>query len=194
MSYGPIGAKDRTVTTARITQLQPEGKGNASTNPAIGIARMRWGYIQPRYEAWKAGQVVPESGTPFSAWTGISREQADIMAQHGVHSVEELSALTDAHIQRVPLPGLRNLIEGAKRFVAAGDSRVRDAEMKKRDETIDSQAAQIDDLKAKLDELAGMVAKQMDRPVKPARTEAEKEAAKARMAKARAAKGQSAAA
>lgn len=191
VAYGPIGARDRTVTIERVSRLAlVDTKTDPSVNPAVAMARGRWEFIKPRYDAWKDGQEVPQNGSPLSMWTQLGREQVETLQSHGVKTIEDLAALTDGHIQRIQITGLRSLIEGAKRFLAAADSNRLTAEMTARDETIANQKSEIDDLRQKLDELAGLVAQQVDRP---ARTESEQQAINDRMAKARAAKGKAAA-
>lgn len=161
VAYGPIAQRDRSVTVERVSRLMlVNTKGDANINPAIAMARGRWEFIKPRYDAWKAGQTVPETGTPLAAWNGASREQIEVLQQHGVTTIEELSALTDVHIQRIQVPGLRAMIETAKRYLVAADTHRFTKELTVRDETIANQKAEIDDLRQKLDELAGIVAMQ----------------------------------
>jgi hypothetical protein len=63
--------------------------------------------------------------------------------------------LTDTHINRIPIPNLRSIIEAAKKFLDSKDVNKFTSEMKAKDETIAA-------LTARIDQLAEMVANQTD--------------------------------
>jgi hypothetical protein len=92
------------------------------TNPASRMAMVRADYIKKNYLAWVAGQELPETGTPLSAWNGVTAEQADVLKTKSYKTVEAIAAMTDTDIEHVPLPYMRRLREEAKRFVSAADS------------------------------------------------------------------------
>lgn len=153
VDYGPVGSGDRSVVTERVSRLKVVD-GSPGANPALALAKLRYDYIMPRYEAWKAGQTLSVEGTPLSAWTGISKEQVEQLAMSKVVTVEELASLTDAHIQRIRLPGIRNLIEGAKRFLASADTNRATADRARQDQEIAGLKDTNAELLAKLNELA----------------------------------------
>jgi hypothetical protein len=150
VEYGPIGQAGRTQVNERIDILRSV-QAVAGANPAVHAARAMWEHIKPRYEAWKSNQELPETGTPLAAWNHLTPQQAEILRVNGVRSVEDCAQLTDTHINRIPIPNLRSIIEAAKKFLDHKDVNRFDAEMKAKDDTIAA-------LTARVDQLAEMVA------------------------------------
>lgn len=172
VEYGPIGQAGRTQVVERIDVLSSVQKV-AGANPAVQAARVMWDFIRPRYEAWKSNQDLPETGTPLAAWNHLTPQQAEILRVNGIRSVEDCSMLTDSHINRIPIPNLRSIIEAAKKFLDHKDINRFDAEMKAKDDQL--AAANI-----RIDEMAEMLAKLMqDQPPKrgPGRPPKSEEAA-----------------
>jgi hypothetical protein len=163
VEYGPIGSAGRTHTTERIDILSKPQR-IAGANPAVTAAKVMWDFIKPRYDAWKTNQVLPETGTPLAAWNHLTPEQAEILRVNGIRSVEDVSTLTDAHIQRIPIPNLRGIIEASKKFLDSADVNKFAAEMKAKDETIAA-------LTARVDQLAEMVANPKRGPGRPPKVE-----------------------
>jgi hypothetical protein len=154
VEYGPIGQAGRTHVCERIDILSRVQKV-AGANPSVLAARVMWDFIRPRYEAWKTNQDLPETGTPLAAWNHLTQAQAEILRVNGVRSVEDCAMLTDTHINRIPIPNLRSIIEAAKKFLDSKDVNKFTSEMKAKDETIAA-------LTARIDQLAEMVANQTD--------------------------------
>lgn len=150
--YSPLGQAQRTVIKEWIELLecvQPL-TGQGGQNPAVEMANTKWGYIKPRYEAWKSGQEVTEEGTPLAAWNGIPKSLTEVLKTHGVKTVDALAALTDAHKQAIGIMGIASYIENARRFLLAQDSNKVAASLEQKD-------AEIADLKAQMAELVDMV-------------------------------------
>lgn len=167
VAYGPIGSLDKTVipdTIARLQKLQPlEG----SQNPAVHMAHARWAAIEPAYKAWKAGQEAPINGTPLAAWNALTPEQAEVFKRNDIKTVEDISMLTDAHISRFPLPGLKELIKQAKNFIDAAEQTRFSAKLTEKDHEIATLRAenqdrdsQVNELMEKVKALAELVAAQ----------------------------------
>lgn len=171
VEYGPIGQAGRTHVCERIDILSRVQKV-AGANPSVIAAKVMWDFIRPRYEAWKSNQDLPETGTPLAAWNHLTQAQAEILRVNGVRSVEDCALLTDTHINRIPIPNLRSIIEAAKKFLDSKDVNRFTSEMKAKDETIAA-------LTARIDQLAEMVANQSeDAPKRRGRPpKAEQEAA-----------------
>lgn len=150
VEYGPIGQAGRTHVTERIDILSRVQKV-AGANPSVVAAQVMWNFIKPRYEAWKSNQDLPETGTPLAAWNHLTQAQAEILRVNGVRSVEDCAQLTDTHINRIPIPNLRSIIEAAKKFIDSKDVNSFTAEMAAKDEMIAA-------LTARVDQLADMVA------------------------------------
>jgi hypothetical protein len=159
VEYGPIGQAGRTQVVERIDILRSV-QAVAGANPAVHASRAMWEFIKPRYEAWKSNQELPETGTPLAAWNHLTPQQAEILRVNGVRSVEDCAQLTDTHINRIPIPNLRSIIEAAKKFLDHKDVNRFDAEMKAKDD-------QLAAANTRIDEMAGMLAKLMqDQPAK----------------------------
>ncbi len=123
VEYSPIGNADRTKVVARIADLsRVPPRSEVGANIAMALAIARWEEIEPKYQKWKAGRTSTIEGTPLAAWNGIAPEQSEVLRMRGINSVEELSKLSDSHVDRFGLPGLRDLIANAKRFVGAFDT------------------------------------------------------------------------
>lgn len=116
---------------------------------------MLWSSLRPYYEQWKNGQAIPENGTPLGAWAGVSQSQAEVLKGSGIRTVEELAELTDGVLRRINLPGMRALVDQAKRFVDTKDAGRFETKLAEKDQ-------QIADLQAKLENLAEMMAQRLD--------------------------------
>lgn len=169
VEYGPIGQAGRTHVVERIDILSKVQKV-AGANPSIIAAKVMWDFIRPRYEAWKNNQDLPETGTPLAAWNHLTPAQAEILRVNGIRSVEDVSVLTDAHFNRIPIPNLRSIVEAAKKFIDSSDVNKFAAEMKSKDETIAA-------LTARIDQLAEIVAAQSEEEAPRRRGRPPKEAA-----------------
>ncbi len=152
VEYGPIGMAGRTHAVERIDVLSSPQRV-AGANPAVVAAKVLWDFIKPRYEAWKSNQDLPESGTPLAAWNHLTPQQAEILRVNGIRSVEDVSTLTDVHIQRIPIPNLRSIIEASKKFLDSKDVNKNAAELAAAHETIAA-------LTARVDQMAEMLANQ----------------------------------
>jgi hypothetical protein len=161
VEYGPIGQAGRTHTTERIDILSKPQKV-AGANPAVTAARVMWDFIKPRYEAWKGNQDLPETGTPLAAWNHLTQSQAEILRVNGIRSVEDVAQLSDAHFHRIPIPNLRSICEGAKKFLDSKDVNKFTSEMKAKDE-------QLAAANTRIDEMATMLAKLMEERDEPRR-------------------------
>jgi hypothetical protein len=178
VAYGPMGNTDRSLTHAQIRHINCPRLDAPLDDQAANMARMRWDIIKPQYEAWKAGQEMPATGTPLAAWNAVSPEQAEILKARGIKTVEDVSHLTDTHFQSISIPGIRNLKESAKLFLASADTARAAAEMKKRDEAVHNLEAQNRELMDKLNELAAQIVDSKAEPKRgPGRPRKDAEAA-----------------
>lgn len=152
VDIGPIGFADKTRTWRYINELRSvQDISGAADNPAIAEAHLRWNFIKPRYEAWKNGQELPETGTPLSAWNGLTPEQADVFKSKGLKTVEQVAGMTDGMIAQFPFPNMRATVMQAKRFIESADQVKVAASLAQKDDEIEL-------LKEQMKELAEMVA------------------------------------
>lgn len=159
VAYGPVGQLDRTINIEKITRLSKlmPLQGNEQ-NPAVAMAHARWDAIKPRYEAWKTGNELPIQGTPLAAWNGVTPEQAEILKASNIRTVEEIAELNDATRARIPLPGLQDLIQSAKRYVASSDFVQYQKALADKDEQIRRLELQGESHKEDMDEMRGAMA------------------------------------
>lgn len=164
VEYGPVGSLDRSTTCCKVSSLLNVLPMVDRGNTAVLNAHERLSIIKPAYDAWKTGQEAPINGTPLAAWNGLSPEQAEVLRARSVRTVEELAALGDAHLERIPLPNLREIIKQANRFLQSADTvryaqelANRDGAIEKQGALIADQAEQIRALMSKVSELADMV-------------------------------------
>jgi hypothetical protein len=164
VEYGPVGSLDRSLTRERVSRLRDCLPADQA-NPAVAMARARWDAIKPSYESWKSGQEMPVNGTPLAAWNALTPEHADVLRSRFVRTVEDVAQLTDAHVERIPIPRMRDLIRQAQLFVESADTTRFAHSLEKKEHEIaalngqlESQRDEIAALTAKVQDLAGKVA------------------------------------
>lgn len=149
-----VGQGDRSVTPIYIAEFERLRPISDPVNDLAAIQQHAlWDLVRPAYEAWKRGQEIPDNGTPLAAWPGVTREQVEILRGNGYRTVEELAAANDSAINRIQLPGARNLVEQAKAFLAAADKSKVASELAQKDEQIAQLKADQDELKAMIEQL-----------------------------------------
>lgn len=157
VEIGPVGQGDRTRTPWKVSDLKRVQPLEGSTNPAVLMANERWAVVEPRYNAWKAGQETPLEGIPLGAWPALSPEQADLFRSSGIKTVEDVSQLTDAHIVRFPIPNMRDLVRQAKLYIESADQAKFAANLNAKDQKI----ADLEAARTESDEMLKMVFEEM---------------------------------
>ena len=121
VEYCAPGRAQLATTIAIVSHLGRIREDIDPDNPAGQMARARWEVIGAAYAAWKAGKEMPLDGTPLAAWAGITPQQIDVLRSFGIRTVEDIAGASDSVLTKVQLPGMRDLAEGAKRFLASRD-------------------------------------------------------------------------
>jgi len=147
VEYCAVGMAQKSTTVARIADLRRIREAPDPDDVASNLARDRWQFIEKHYNAWKAGQAVPEHGTPLAAWPGITSEQADVFRTAGLRAVEDIAQATDSVINRINLPGVREIQKNAQRFLEAVDSSAIADRMAEKDKQIASLTSDLEELK-----------------------------------------------
>jgi hypothetical protein len=156
VEYGPKGpASDKVVNRNKVSALI--NIHDNPTNPASRLAKIRAEVIKKHYDAWKSGQEIPETGTPLSAWNGVTPAQADILRTKKVKTVEDVAGLTDTDMNNIPFMGVRALRDSAKRFLAASDSVKVASELAARDAELERLRAEQDESREQVQELVKLV-------------------------------------
>lgn len=101
----------------RIKDIEPRDGIDPSSLKGTHMRAM-WSVIGPAYDAWKAGNELPETGTPLAAWSGVSQDQAGILRKCGIRTIEDMRDAGDALIGSIPLPGARDLKRMAGEWLA----------------------------------------------------------------------------
>lgn len=158
VAYGPVGQTQKTLIHTEVKRLSSiQRSDDEQQNPAIAIARMRWDAIRPQYEAWKSGQEMPLNGTPLAAWNAVTPEQAEVLKSRGVKTVEDVAELTDAAIQGIPVPHMRDLKLNAKRFLDSAETTRFAAVLAEKDRALEDAKAQLNEQGAQIAALMGKV-------------------------------------
>jgi hypothetical protein len=116
-------------TWERVEKLRPppiiDNDGDGLKMAAI---RHLWDSIEPKYNAWKQGEAMPETGTPLAAWGGVSATQIDALKGVGIKTVEDLAGLSDSNMKMV-LPNMRDLRTMAKQWMERRPEAEREAKL-----------------------------------------------------------------
>ena len=139
-------------TWAPVRHLQPPASFDESTNGLrVAALKAQWDAVAPAYEAWKAGQELPEHGTPLGAWPGLTPQQATALRGVGVATVEAVRDLPESLLSKPPFPGLRDLKRQAGEWLEGRDAAALAAEnaaMRERMEAMEAMLAEAMEAKA----------------------------------------------
>lgn len=115
-----IGVTIPATTPHKISKIIAGAK--KATEPDDEMAAI-WRTIQPYYDNWKKGGSADEviNGTPLVTWSGVTKDVVEGLRPFNIRSVEDLSMLSDAIMQRVPNPNMALFRERAKKFLATKD-------------------------------------------------------------------------
>jgi hypothetical protein len=162
----PIGAAfERQQTWHRVKDLTPP---DTQDDAILGSQKFqdiaaKWTVIGPAYEAWKAGNELPEEGTPLEAWSGVTTEQAKFLKAMGIKTVEAVRDMGDRSVEACRWPNARKMPELAKRWLEG------DGEAKK--------AAKISELEEQIAIMREMLEEKQEAKRGPGRPRKEVEAA-----------------
>lgn len=164
VTIGPVGGTERSVTNWRVRDIVERLRPLATNDPASIQAHARADIVRRAYQMWKSGQELPEEGTPLAAWNAVTPAQAEVLRTNGFKTVESVAAMTDAHVQRIPLP-CRELIRQAKAFLGAQETNRVALAMEQKDKQLEVLNAETTELRlqladalSKINALADMVA------------------------------------
>ena len=104
------GGHPRHSTWEMVNKLRPpEMVNNDDGGLKMAALRSQWAQIEPHYEAWKAGNVLPDNGTPLGAWPGVNADQADALRTVGLQTVEAVANASESVLANPPLPNMREI-------------------------------------------------------------------------------------
>lgn len=123
----PIGAAfERQQTWHHVSKLRPPENADETIRASQKYQDLeaKWSVIGPAYEAWKAGNELPEEGTPLDAWSGVTVEQAKFLKAMGIKTVEAVRDMGDRSIEACRWPNARKMPELAKSWLEGqGDAK-----------------------------------------------------------------------
>lgn len=122
----PIGAAyERQQTWHHVSKLRPPEVDDTTRNSQkYQDLEAKWSVIGPAYEAWKAGNEMPEDGTPLEAWSGVTAEQAKFLKAMGIKTVEAVRDMGDRAMEACRWPNARKMPELAGRWLEGqGDAK-----------------------------------------------------------------------
>lgn len=128
----PLGPDlDKTQTWHRVEKIRPPENPDSNMKESLSYQDMqaKWSVIGPAYEAWKNGHELPETGTPLSAWSGVTPDQAKFMKDMGIKTVEDVATMPDATMEKLRIPNVRSLPGLAKKYLEGESAAAKDAEL-----------------------------------------------------------------
>jgi hypothetical protein len=123
--------------------------------------------FRKEYDAYKQNREVKLEGTPLAQWPPISKGQIKELEHFGVKTVEQLSTMSDTHVQGfMGIMSLRNL---ARRYMEhakglAPMTRMQ-SDLSKAVATANAQAQQLNEMAVELAALKGEKPKQVAKPL-----------------------------
>lgn len=123
ITYGPADDIKNTQTECPVRWLIPPAE---YANDPTGIKQLHmttiWNEIQPAYDAWKAGEEMPEYGTPIGAWAAVNKAQVSVFKQHNVKSIEEIRDMSESLISKIRIPQVRDIMKQAAEYLEGKDA------------------------------------------------------------------------
>lgn len=153
-----------TVAKDWVTVVQKgQSSGNAPPSWSDKVARLMKDtvmrpIIEPAYNAWKAGQEVPLDGTPLDVWAALNPAQIKIMRNFNVRTVEDFATAPSNVIDRMNLPGLRQLQARAMRRLEADATAQESGVQAKYEAEIAAREAEIASLKGDMESMKAQIA------------------------------------
>lgn len=154
VTYSPAHSPINTQNTERVRLMlpDPERVGDDPDGVKLRFMQARWDQIGPAYDAFRNGREIPLKGTPIAAWAGIIPEQAEVLRQSGLRTIEEVAELTDSALERVRLPNMRELRKQAQLFLQNSDAAMAAEREAKKDAQIAEMAERMAAMEALLEQ------------------------------------------
>lgn len=132
-------------TVIRIKELRPPEKGEG---PTFDRQRQVWAQIEPHYNAWKAGETLPEEGTPLAMWPGVTAAEAEVLGRFSINTVEGVRDIPEALFTKIPLPRIRQKAQMARLFLENMSKAASARRVSEQDAVIEEMRRQLEELRA----------------------------------------------
>jgi hypothetical protein len=104
--------------------LRATTSGNVPSTCSDKVARIMknqqlWPFLQPKHEAWKKQQEPPLDGTPLDTWPGVTMQQAKILRENDIKTVEDFATAPSGMLMKMSIPGILEMQKRAVRFLEA---------------------------------------------------------------------------
>lgn len=150
----PAHSVQTSQTWHRVDQINPANLKDADGAPRPNAGdklfhlKAVWSVVEPHYKAWLNDEEIPDDGTALNAWGGANEAQVRELKASGLRTVEELSTITDAAMDRIKLPDMRRLREQAIMFVDGKDATEMAARVAETEEKLQAAMAVIAEMQA----------------------------------------------
>lgn len=137
----------RTATWHRVKDLMPPADLEGEM---ADFMRARWEFLEPHYEAWKAGEEISETGTPIGSWPGVTKSQIEICRIMKIGTVEALVESVDLLAKRMPRKDAEALVRQGSMFLEAQERSDDLAVISAQKDQIDALMAEVAEMKAEM--------------------------------------------
>lgn len=142
-------AFDKVQTWHRISKIDPNNFPQHRQNgQSFMDAQAKWTEIEPRYMAWKAGNELPDEGTPLEAWSGVSAQQVKVLKGLDVRTVEDVRDMNDSTMSKLRIPNARQLPKLAAEYLSGADSAEKDAKIAEMEERLAAMSEAMEEMTA----------------------------------------------
>lgn len=163
VTYAPAHSVQNTQTQEAVHRLKPNDKVRAARNSTKNVHMQAiWDQIEPRFDAWLAGETLTEDGTDLSYFKGLNKASQEVLHKSGITSVEALTEMTDTQCDKIQLPNMRKTRQQAIKFLESLDanaatekSNQQDAKMAEMQDRMDAMTAMLEQTTPKKVELSG---------------------------------------
>ena len=126
VTYGPLG-DPKTVHTREVKRLSAVlPLEECGDNIAYITAHKLWKEIEYAYTNWKQSNEIPDTGTPFAVWDGVTKGQADVLRNMGLKTVEAVADASDIVMNKSGLPNALLIRDHARKYIE-GQAKSREA-------------------------------------------------------------------
>lgn len=139
VSYAPSAAEAiSTATVCPVAHIKPKmDETGRPTDQNDEETLFRWeNFFAPAYEAWLAGNEVTDGGIAVGSWPALNKHQVEAFRRAGISTVEMVAGMTDAIIEKVPLPNLHVVRDQARAFLSSLDATRAAEDMQAKDREI----------------------------------------------------------